>query len=82
VVVRGGGAGDWAAAIDALVSDPARLEAMRRAAHAWSLAHVPSWEQVLAEDLIPIWRRAGAGAGTNPAIAVGEQLRAGAGARR
>jgi putative membrane protein len=79
MVVRGGGADDWAAAIDALVSDPGRLEAMRRAAHDWSLAHVPSWEQVLAEDLLPIWRRAGVSAGTNPAIGIGEQLRAGAG---
>jgi putative membrane protein len=59
LVVRGSGAEDWAAAIDALVSDPVRLAAMRRAAYAWSLANIPSWEQVLAEDLLPIWRRAG-----------------------
>ena len=78
MVVRGNGADDWAAAIDALVSDPARREAMRRAAYAWSLTHVPSWEQVLAEDLLPVWRRAGLGAGTGSGIHAVEDLRAGA----
>ena len=84
LVVRGNGVDDWAAAIDALVSDPARPAAMRRAAYAWSLTHVPSWEQVLAEDLLPVWRRAGVGTGAGMGIGigagsdVGEDLRTGA----
>jgi putative membrane protein len=48
----------WAAALEELLSDPARLAAMGRDAHAWSLAHAPSWRQVLAEDLLPAWRTA------------------------
>jgi len=80
LVVRGNGADDWAAAIDALVSDPVRRDGMRRAAYAWSLTHVPSWEQVLAEDLLPMWRRVGtgtgAGSGTGSGVASDEDLRA------
>jgi putative membrane protein len=59
LVVRGAEPEHWARAIEALLVDPARRDAMGAAARAWSLAHVPSWEQVLAEDLLPIWRRAG-----------------------
>ena len=49
----------WAAAIDAVIGDPIRLAAMGGAARAWSLANIPSWQRVLIEDLLPIWRRAG-----------------------
>ena len=59
LVISGSAPEDWAAAIGSLVADSGRLEAMRRAARTWSLSHVPSWEQVLAEDLMPIWHRAG-----------------------
>ena len=38
--------------------DPERLAAMGREARAWSLAHAPSWRQVLTEDLLPAWRAA------------------------
>jgi glycosyltransferase involved in cell wall biosynthesis len=48
----------WAAALEELLGDPERLAAMGREAHAWSLAHAPSWRQVLAEDLLPAWRGA------------------------
>jgi glycosyltransferase involved in cell wall biosynthesis len=58
LTVRGGSPGDWADAIDALLGDPARLGAMGRAARAWSMANVPTWRQVLMEDLVPVWRRA------------------------
>ena len=52
LVVRGDGADDVGRRHRrAGVAIRTRLEAMRRAAHAWSLTHVPSWEQVLAEDL-------------------------------
>ena len=43
-----------------LLRDPARLAAMGREARAWSLAHAPTWREVLADDLLPAWRaRAG-----------------------
>ena len=48
----------WAAALEELLGDPARLAAMGREAHAWSLTHAPSWRQVLTEDLLPAWRAA------------------------
>ena len=31
---------------------------MGRDAHAFSLAHAPSWRTVLAEDLLPAWHAA------------------------
>jgi len=61
-IVRGGSPSDWADAMDALLGDPARLGAMGRAARAWSVANVPTWRQVLVEDLLPVWRRARQGA--------------------
>jgi glycosyltransferase involved in cell wall biosynthesis len=51
----------WADALDQLLGDPTRLAAMGREARAWSLAHAPTWRQVLTEDLLPIWRRAAGG---------------------
>jgi glycosyltransferase involved in cell wall biosynthesis len=48
----------WAAALEELLSDPERLAAMGREAHAWSVTHAPSWRQVLTEDLLPAWRAA------------------------
>jgi glycosyltransferase involved in cell wall biosynthesis len=58
LVVRGSDAGDWAAALASLLEDPARLARMGRAARKWSLANVPTWQDVLARDLVPVWRRA------------------------
>ena len=58
LVVRGTDAGDWAAALASLLEDPARLARMGRAARQWSLANVPTWQEVLARDLVPVWRRA------------------------
>lgn len=59
-VVDGDGPEAWAGAVEDLVSDPDRLARMRRAAREWSVAHVPTWHQVLVEDLLPVWRRAAA----------------------
>jgi len=56
-ILRGATAADWAEAIDGLLGDRERLAAMGRAARAWSLKHVPSWRDVLAQDLLPVWRR-------------------------
>ncbi|HXJ21106.1 MAG TPA: glycosyltransferase [Polyangia bacterium] len=50
----------WAGALDQLLRDPERTAAMGRAAREWSLAHTPTWRQVLVDDLLPAWRRAAA----------------------
>jgi glycosyltransferase involved in cell wall biosynthesis len=47
----------WAHAIAALAVDPERREAMSRAARAEIETKHPSWEEVLAEDLLPVWKR-------------------------
>lgn len=57
MIVRGG-AEAWAAAVSALVTDPRRRGEMGRAARALALREIPTWRQVLLEDLLPIWRRA------------------------
>jgi glycosyltransferase involved in cell wall biosynthesis len=61
LVVRGdGGAGAWAEALRALIGDPARRARLGRAARAFATTQVPTWSEVLQEDLWPFWRRAGA----------------------
>ncbi len=46
----------WASALHALLDNRARLRAMGHAARAWSLRNVPTWHEVLVEDLLPVWR--------------------------
>lgn len=53
-----GGAEAWAAAIAALLADPARRQAMGRAAREAVEARFPSWRRVVAEHLLPVWRQA------------------------
>jgi glycosyltransferase involved in cell wall biosynthesis len=48
----------WAAAIAELAAAPLRLKAMGRAARAYVDVRVPSWREVLVEDLLPVWRSA------------------------
>ena len=48
----------WAEALAELLRDPERAAAMGRDAHAWSLAHAPTWHEVFANDLLPAWRAA------------------------
>ena len=48
----------WAEALAQLLRDPQRAAAMGRDAHAWSLAHAPSWHEVFVNDLLPAWRAA------------------------
>jgi glycosyltransferase involved in cell wall biosynthesis len=55
LVVTGHEAGDWAASLGALVGDGARRGWMSRAAREWALRHVPSWRDVLMQDLLPVW---------------------------
>jgi glycosyltransferase involved in cell wall biosynthesis len=48
----------WAAAIAELAAAPERHAAMGRAARLYVEARVPSWGDVLIEDLLPVWHRA------------------------
>ncbi|MBV8494728.1 MAG: glycosyltransferase [Alphaproteobacteria bacterium] len=50
----------WAAAIAELAAMPQRRGAMSRAARAYVETSVPSWADVLIEDLLPVWQRAAA----------------------
>jgi len=52
----------WAAAIIELAAAPRRRAVMAKAARAYVEARVPSWGEILAEDLLPVWQEA-AGAG-------------------
>src|SRR6185369_3037772 len=42
----------WAGALGPLVADGARRAAMGRAAHAWARANLPTWRDVLEQDLL------------------------------
>ncbi|HLJ21600.1 MAG TPA: glycosyltransferase [Stellaceae bacterium] len=55
-VLPGGDAGAWAEAIAGLVADPARRRDMSHAARAYAERRLPSWDDVLATDLLPHWR--------------------------
>ncbi len=48
----------WAEALGALSADPARRRAMGAAARTHALADFPSWDDVLGEDLMPVWTSA------------------------
>ncbi|CCQ73416.1 glycosyltransferase [Magnetospira sp. QH-2] len=57
-LVLPGSAVIWAEALHELIADPKRRAAMGQAARAHALADFPSWDHVLAEDLMPVWRAA------------------------
>jgi glycosyltransferase involved in cell wall biosynthesis len=59
-VLPGDDPGAWAAAIAELAAAPERRAAMSRVARAYVEASVPSWADVLLEDLLPVWQRAAA----------------------
>ena len=54
----------WARALHALLENRARLRAMGHAARAWSLRNVPTWHEVLVDDLLPVWRQLAFSVGT------------------
>jgi glycosyltransferase involved in cell wall biosynthesis len=60
VIGRSSDAGAWADALRGLAADPQRRAGMGRMARAWARQNIPSWRQVLLEDLLPIWRAAAA----------------------
>ncbi len=51
----------WAAAIIELAAAPTRRAEMGNAARAYVEASVPSWADILAEDLLPVWQDAAGG---------------------
>ncbi len=57
-VLPGDDPAPWAAAIVELAAAPHRRRAMGVAARSYVEARVPSWREVLEEDLLPIWRAA------------------------
>jgi len=57
IVIDAESADIWADAVGGLLADPGRREAMGRAARADIERHHPSWRDVLAEDLLPVWTR-------------------------
>jgi glycosyltransferase involved in cell wall biosynthesis len=50
--------GAWTDTVRALCQDPERRRAMGRAARADIEQHHPTWDEVLNEDLIPVWKAA------------------------
>jgi glycosyltransferase involved in cell wall biosynthesis len=58
VLVDGDSATAWAASMRALIADQAAARTMGAAARRWVETEWPSWERVLAEDLVPAWRTA------------------------
>ena len=53
-----GGVGAWTDALRAFCADLPCQDLMRAAALRYSREHLASWRRVLAEDLLPVWRRA------------------------
>ncbi|MCY3020946.1 MAG: glycosyltransferase [Planctomycetota bacterium] len=50
----------WAGALKTLCTDAEHRAAMGRAARAYAEKELPSWDDVLAKDLLPIWQSAAA----------------------
>ncbi len=59
-VLPGDDAPAWAAAIAEFAADPARCRELGAMARAYIEAEVPSWEEVVNEDLLPVWQQAAA----------------------
>jgi glycosyltransferase involved in cell wall biosynthesis len=58
VVVAEHGPAAWADALAALIADPSRRRALAAAGLADIAGCHPSWDQVLSEDLLPVWQSA------------------------
>jgi glycosyltransferase involved in cell wall biosynthesis len=59
-VLRGDDPKSWAEAIAEFAADPPRCRALGRQARAFVEARVPSWADIVAEDLLPVWQKAAA----------------------
>jgi glycosyltransferase involved in cell wall biosynthesis len=62
-LVAGGTPADWAAALARLEADAALRDRLGTAGRRWVEATVPTWREVLEQDLLPVWRRAAAAVG-------------------
>jgi hypothetical protein len=51
----------WLTAIEPLLDQPELLQEMGQRARRTVEAQIPSWEQVLEEDLLPVWRQSALG---------------------
>jgi len=58
LVVSGEGALPWSDALLSLSLDPERLGAMKRAVRESAPSTLAGWDEVLAQDLLPVWRAA------------------------
>jgi hypothetical protein len=52
------GVDHWLEALRAIATSPEKCKIMRAAAISYSRDHLASWEDVLAEDLFAVWRKA------------------------
>lgn len=50
----------WVPVVARLVAEPERRRRLGRAARAYVEEHVPTWREVLTEDLLPVWQAAAA----------------------
>lgn len=57
-VLPGDDVSAWAAAIAELAADPNYCRELGAAARTYAESEVPSWEDVVLEDLLPVWRQA------------------------
>lgn len=58
VVVHDPSTRAWADAVDSLISDPGAMARMGAAARQRVERSAPTWEEVLREDLVPVWQAA------------------------
>ncbi|KIL97472.1 glycosyl transferase group 1 [Paramagnetospirillum magnetotacticum MS-1] len=72
-VVGDSSARKWAEVLEALAGNPGHLAEMRQAVTSSTSHALPSWDQVLVEDLLPVWRAAVEEA---EAVAMGQKLEA------
>jgi len=58
IVVDDHAVGAWADAIESLLADPSRRQALAAAGYEDVVRHRPDWDQVFEEDLVPVWEAA------------------------
>lgn len=71
VIVEDRTAASWAKALNTLCCSPERRLAMGRAARAYAEKELPSWADVLQQDLLPVWQAAAALKAQAPSVISG-----------
>jgi glycosyltransferase involved in cell wall biosynthesis len=56
LILPGDNPQQWAATIAQLIADPKRRAAMGAASRSFAERRIPSWAEVLEQDLLPIWQ--------------------------